>query len=233
MKRLETLRDGWGPVCRTAAAVVLMLACLALATPAQAGAWPRGKGNVFLTFSHHATAGRLSGPVYNYTAFYMEYGLNETLTLGLDLGHGVSGEDKAIVFLRGPLWEPGRFGRLGWEMGLGRIAGANALRPGLSYGMDLPGGAGWLALDILIEIPLDAPRLDRKADLTLGLNHSDRLRSIWQLQTGKSQGDPGFARIAPSLVWKLRDNTHVELGASAEMRSARAFGLKLGIWQEF
>ena len=211
---------------------MLVLAPL-MAPPAFAGAWPRGDGKVFLTFSHHVTAAAVTGPFYNYTAFYLEYGLNDRFTLGLDLGNGVSGEDKAVVFLRGPLWQDARMGRLGWELGLGRIAGAHALRPGISYGKALPGGAGWLALDVVAEIPLDAPRLDRKADLTLGFNHSDRLRSIWQVQTGKSQGDPGFARIAPSLIVKLRKGSYLEVGASAELRGPRAFGLKIGSWQEF
>lgn len=77
-----------------------MIIWLLLSCPALAGAWPRGKGNVFVASSTYVL------PSGAYTGLYAEWGVTERLTLGLDLGRGVSGQDKAVAFVQAPLIRP-------------------------------------------------------------------------------------------------------------------------------
>ena len=88
---------------------------LALSPPLLAGAWPRGKGNVFAVgYSYVLPSGAYSG-------IYGEWGMTDRLTLGVDVGRGVSGQDKSVAFVRAPLWSPGRGHRFAVELGAGRI----------------------------------------------------------------------------------------------------------------
>jgi hypothetical protein len=220
------------------AAVTVMLAALwpAVSSPARAGAWPREKGTGFFTGSSRIAGPSLGGPIAVYSASYLEYGLGRDLTLGLDLGHGVSGRSKAIMFLRYPIRMPGNGHHVAIELGVGTIAGEPALRPGLSYGRGFStrrGGSGWMAADGFAEYTPRSGRVDLKADLTLGFNHGTRFKSIFQVQTGLSRGDPSFVRLAPSMVMRMGRNTHIELGVTAGLVGDRELGFKLGFWRDF
>lgn len=223
------------PMIRVFALLAWLVAQMA-AAPAQAGAWPREKGTGFLTGSTRIAGTSLNGPVAVYSASYLEYGLARDLTIGLDLGHGVSGRSKAIVFLRYPLKIAGPQHKLAIELGIGTIAGDPAVRPGLNYGRGFStrrGLSGWLAVDGVAEYAPGTGRIDLKSDLTLGFNHGTRFKSIFQVQTGISRGDPSFVRLAPSLVLRTGPRTHVELGVTAGLVGDREFGLKLGFWRDF
>ena len=81
------------------------LALLAAAGAARAGAWPRDKGHSFVATASQVSATSLAGPVASYSTVYIEHGLGRNLTLGADLGHGISGKGKAVIFLRKSLPE--------------------------------------------------------------------------------------------------------------------------------
>ena len=212
------------------------LALLAAAGAVRAGAWPRDKGHSFVATASQVSATSLAGPVASYSTVYIEHGLGRNLTLGADFGHGISGKGKAVIFLRKSLPERPGGHRLAIELGLGAIAGEAALRPGFSYGRGLTrrgGKGGWISVETTAEIRLDSGRTDFKADFTLGLNHGDRLKTILQLQTGISQGDPSFIRLAPSLVLRTGPAAHIEIGAAAGLVGDDSYGLKLGFWRDF
>lgn len=216
------------------AAVLLALACAA--PQAKAGAWPREKGSGFLAAATRLSASDIAGPYGLYSTTYLEYGLGRKWTLGFDLGHGISGQTKAILFLRHPIREPEGGMIIAAELGLGTVAGEITLRPGLSMGRGLSfanGRSGWFALDSYAEFRLESGRTDLKADLTFGVNQSERLKTILQLQAGVSQGDPSFIRFEPSLVLRTGQSTHVELGLSAGFSGEDRYGLKLGLWRDF
>lgn len=211
-------------------------ASLLAASSAQSGAWPREKGAGFIASAVNISASSINGPYALYSTTYVELGLGHDLTLGADIGHGVSGKSKAIAFLRRPLGElaPGHL--FAAEIGLGEIAGEFVLRPGLSYGHGLSrrnGTTGWLSVEAFSEHRLTTSRVDFKADFTFGLNHSDRLKTILQLQTGKSHGDPFFARLAPSVVMRVSPAMHVELGVTAGLTGDDSYGVRLGFWRDF
>ncbi|WP_137702965.1 hypothetical protein [Marimonas lutisalis] len=217
-----------------ASVLAFVLACLR-APAAQAGAWPREKGKVFLSASTRVAGTSLAGPYSIYSTTYLEYGLTDRLTVGLDVGHAISGQGKAVVFLRYPLAlgkDPNRFAV---ELGLGTIAGEPAIRPGFSYGrgVSLGQSSGWFNVDTFAEYRGTNRRIDLKSDITFGLDPPGPLKALVQLQTGISQGDPSFARLAPSLLYEFGSRSHIELGLTAGLIGDTQMGVKLGFWREF
>lgn len=224
----------WHQIMRLFLGVVAM--CLAFSPPAHSGAWPREKGTAFVSVTTNVSATSLAGPYAIYSTIYGEYGLGRDLTLGVDIGHGVSGRSKAILFIRRPVGElaPGHL--IAAELGLGEIAGEMVIRPGLSYGHGLSfqnGKSGWLSIETLAELHIKSGRIDFKSDFTFGVTHSDRFKSILQLQTGLSHGDAAFARLAPSVVMKTGKNSHLEIGLTGGVIGDKSYGVKLGFWRDF
>ncbi|MDU8927156.1 hypothetical protein RXV86_07155 [Alisedimentitalea sp. MJ-SS2] len=204
--------------------------------PASAGAWPRDKRSGFVSVASRVSATSWAGPHNVYSTVYLEYGLGRNLTAGVDIGHGISGTGKAVFFLRKSLPPTPNGHIFAGELGLGLIAGEPAIRPGLSYGKDLSrrgGRTGWLSLETTAEIRLDSGQTDFKADVTLGLNHGDRFKSMLQVQTGIRHGDPGFVRAAPSVAIKVGKKTHLELGGTAGLIGDKSYGFKIGFWRSF
>lgn len=230
---------------------LVVIFCLQ-AAPLMAGAWPREQGSGFVSLSHWAAQNSDD----SYTAFFAEWGLTRHLTIGIDSGRAVSGESKAVVFLRSPLVGFGG-AKVAAELGFGEIAGQPVMRPGLSFGHALHGalGRGWLAVDGLLELDLDQQQIDIKADITLGLVPAARHRPdedgkwtlMLQLQTGlidvqdslallKSDGivpDPSFLRIAPSVTYRLHDRLDLEFGIYRSLNGSGEQGLKFGVWSRF
>ncbi|MCM2561727.1 hypothetical protein M8756_04510 [Lutimaribacter sp. EGI FJ00015] len=202
---------------------------LMMAGPLWAGAWPRGKGNVFVTALTYLTQNG------TYSGIYAEWGLTDRLTLGLDVGHGVSGEEKAVAFLRLPMLERLSNHEFAWELGLGEIAGEKVIRPGLSWGksVELAGRPGWIAVDSVAEMRTETLATDYKADLTLGLTVTDRRKIMMQFQAGVQSGDEPFLRLVPSITFGLSNRTQLEIGLTHDLLGVRDTGIKAAVWYEF
>jgi hypothetical protein len=210
---------------------------LALTGEGVAGAWPRKQGSSFVAMGVTLGWPRDIGqwvsqaPTEVYRTLYVEHGLTGRLTLGLDLGKSVSGDDKAVVFLQMPLDLGERHGVMALNLGIGRIGGTAILRPGLALGRGTPGG--WLSADALAEIAPESGTVDYKLDLTLGRNLPRDRKLIVQMQLGAPHDDPAFARLAPSMVFPLRGALKTEIGARWGLTGDRAMGFKFGFWTEF
>ena len=193
------------------AAVLFALA----ATEAAAGAWPRPKGETFVSIATRQSTGArtLIGAVqdlHNYTSVYAEYGLTERLTLGLDAGHG-SGPDEAVdaalVFARLPVWSPGEH-KVAADLGFGLLADGveptqTRIRPGLAWGRGFESrwGGGWLGMEASYEIRLPSGEHAAKADFTAGLKPKEGWMGILQLQAGAyTDAEAPILRLAPSVV---------------------------------
>lgn len=215
--------------------VLLVLCCCA--GLAQAGAWPREKGTAFASVSvrlgwpqnleHWAS----NYPTSEYRTAYLEYGLTDRLTLGLDLGNSVSGDNKAIAFLQFPLLNKDRGPKLAFQLGFGEISSKQVIRPGLAAGWGLKNG--WFSIESFMEMRTQSGTADYKVDVTWGRNLAKDRKLILQLQTGIQDGDPAFARIAPSLVFPLFKRYKVETGATWGLHSDTSMGLKIGLWADF
>lgn len=218
--------------------LALCLAGLGAAPTVEAGAWPQERGSWFasaavhLTWPQDVTTWTGLQPTGRYDALYLEYGVTDRLTAGLDLGRSVSGAGKMVGFVRWPLTREGARIRIATELGLGRIEGAAVVRPGLSVGMGWD--RGWVAADALVEQPLGGGTgADVKVDVTFGLTGARGRRTLLQVQMGQESGDPAFLRLAPSLVWPLTDHLSVEIGGAYGLVGDASMGVKLGLWADF
>lgn len=218
----------------------LLAACLTLillATSAHAGAWPRAKGEGFastdarLSWPQDVAARRYNGTAQQYYTLYMEYGLTDRWTLGLDLGRSVSGDGKTVVFLQYPLRDRPEGMKASAQLGFGKISGETIVRPGLAIGWGLENG--WLTAESVAEIRADTGVTDLKVDLTWGLNLDNGSKWIMQLQTGRPSASEDFARAATSIVVPLKGGLSVEAGVTWGLFTDETVGLKLGLWKTF
>lgn len=217
--------------------LVLCVFCLS-AGQAAAGAWPREKGGFFI-----ASDLRLSWPTDlispeptgKYYTIYIEYGMTEQLTLGLDLGRSVSGDTKAVAFLRLPLRNRDTGLHIAAEVGLGQIDSAMVVRPGLALGrgFSIWRFNGWLALDSVAEVSVNSGKTDFKIDMTFGLNAEDGRKYMLQVQSGAPAAEDPFVRLAPSVVIPFGKDRHIELGGTYGLTGDDSVGIKLGVWQAF
>lgn len=217
-------------------AQILALTCLA-APCVEAGAWPRKKGDGFASVSvrlgwpQDVADWTSLEPTQDYSTLYIEYGLTDRLTLGLDLGHSVSGSGKTVAFLQFPLRQADEGVHVSAQLGFGMISGDRVLRPGLSLGWSLE--KGWFSIDSVAEAHLQTGRADYKLDFTWGRNLNAGRKFILQVQTGQPDGQDAFARLAPSIVIPVRDRLKFETGATFGLTGDESVGLKIGVWTEF
>lgn len=219
--------------------------CLLLlgATGVHAGAWPRGEGQVFLSFSETLSAAPpdWGGAPDSYASLYAEYGLTPRLSLGLDAGHGrEAGSWTAIVYLRRALDDGAGRHRFATELGLGARGRAGQrpeplIRPGLSWGMGLTTrwGDGWAGVEAYAEHRAASGETAFKADTTIGVKPRAGRMLILQLQAGDYPDAAPYVRVVPSLVQRLGRHSHLELGLSAGAVGDDRIGVKLGTWIEF
>lgn len=212
--------------------------CLLWPAGAAANAWQREAGTGFASLAtrmswpmpiEDTTQGNLMG-----TAF-VEYGLSERFSLGLDLSQSEGGDRKAVLFLQTPLLAGDGAHRVAVELGIGEVAEELVVRPGLSYGFGFSQGAGggWLSIDATAALSMQSDTRTYALDMTYGLSTERGMKYIFQVQSGKAGEAAAFARIAPSLVVPWGDSRNVELGVTYGVRGDTDLGVKLGLWQKF
>lgn len=229
--------------------VLALLVLLVLPVPAQAGAWLREKGAVFLAWSNSIST--LSSDAYSMDmSLYAEYGLTPRLTVGFDGflgGDGVASE--AYLFMRFPISKKQRSSQTALSFGVGyksipnpwgTVTKQTRAKLGFSWGRGLK--KGWLAFDtsasVLLQTSLVVPGQDGtnySADFTWGQKPSERLMLIWQLQSGKTTNGPFFAKFTPSVVWAFGEkrNNNIEVGLIKGLTGSDVQSVKLGFWKSF
>lgn len=229
----------------------LLLLTLMLPDLAQAGPWLRTEGEKFLSFSLLFEDVDERGSANGYASLYGEYGATPNLTLGVDIGTNEDGDFNAFAFALLPISRDrikvafeigaglvGRAGTLRSDLSGGSfsaVTSALAVRPGLSIGTGFTamGTDGWFAIDTRGEFMVEDGDAALASDITLGLKPRPRTKVILQLQQGGPMSDPDYMRFAPSVVWEVRPGRHLELGATAGLKNAEAYGFKLGFWRQF
>lgn len=208
-----------------------------LGTQVQASAWPREKGTGFISVAtrpkwpQDISTWTSKNPTDQYTTLYVDYGLSNRFSVGLDLGRSVSGAAKIIGYVNMPVIRPQNGLAMSVQMGFGTISKEKVIRPGVSVGM--PTRNGWISLDSVAEINLDTRSSDLKLDATWGINMKDNKKLILQIQSGIQSGDPHFMRFAPSMVSPLTDKLDLEFGGAYGLVGDNSMGVKLGLWAKF
>ncbi|QPM91860.1 hypothetical protein [Pseudooceanicola algae] len=197
---------------------------------AQAGAWPRGEGNHFVSSAVYLHQGKDSD--WTSLTYFHEYGLTPDLTIGADIGGAISDVGKAVLFLAYPL--PPMFGlNIGGQIGIGTVDRQPVLRPGISFGRGSEKPSGWIVTDAVLEYFIDDQTYDWKVDTTFGLNVTEGLKLYGQIQSGQIYGDLPYARLEGSAAVRLRPGLDLDLGASSGLYNSDDLRLKIGIWRSF
>lgn len=233
---------------RAMLASLTMFATVALPDGAQAGAWPRETGGVFIALSQSLSSGTpaLLAPDLSFrssTALYAEYGWSERLTLGVDGAYGWGPEADlwtGLAFARWALGVTAAGDRFAVDFGLGRriddIDGSDTrVRLGFAWGRGFESGwgQGWMGIESSAERLLPASDMIYKADLTVGVKPDDRWMAILQLQSGLYPRADPLVRLAPSVVRRFGEHLHGQLGFEATVTGERSYGVKFGTWLSF
>lgn len=230
-----------------------LIAILASASTTQAGAWLRAKGTGFAAASIQTKENSNTE-----TSLYLEYGLTNWATVGLDVTYdtdltqyfydqstlilrddGTFPEGSGVFFLQVPLGPQNKTDKFSLRLGYGAryVNGSlvEAKEVGLSWGRGLKLGAryGWVNVDSSFNTA-DAPARDRtKLDGTFGLGFSDRTRGMLQMFNTFENGET-YSKVAPSLLVNLGESkTTVQIGSEIPISGGGSATLKLGLWYEF
>ncbi|MEL7211728.1 MAG: hypothetical protein AAGK92_03635 [Pseudomonadota bacterium] len=214
-----------------------------------AGAWPREKGGVFLSFStatrastqaHATNVPELAHSAEN--SLYAEYGLTPRITLGFDgmMTDSVS-YGQALVFARVALGDQEAANRYAASFAIGQFIDTvidtdhldaehtTLTRLGLHYGRGLKNG--WIGADAFAT--QGATGTDLKLDATWGLKPWERWMFIAQLQSGQPAEGDSYMNFAPSVVWRMNKRVSLEVGVIHPLHGDGETALKLGTWTEF
>ncbi len=216
--------------------ILIILFLLSLGNPATAGAWPRERGEGFLSFSFEVEPDTDQN---SFATLYGDYGLGRNLTVGLDIGGDERDMYKFIGFLRwSPPYNPdtGLEGaQLAVELGMGFFDENFALRPGVLIGRGYSFGqtSGWLSLDNRATVVVDDGYAQLDTELTAGFQISTRSKALIQLFSTAPSDSSAFLKLAPSLILKQKSGRQLQIGVTAGIANVDEIKLKLGYWHEF
>ncbi len=230
---------------------VVLAALLALLPDSSlAGAWPRDPGRTFLSFGTEIGADGLA-----FASLYAERGLPRRWTAVLDVGGDPTGGDAAAALtLRIPVEDgtgPNRFALSfgsgvvvedGWQVtqiiGLGQARPFARVGAHWGRGLEIGPGTGWVGLDGLVDVTIPVVADDPadhawKLDATLGINRSDRLATVLQVQMGGPFVGDAYVRVQGTVVRSLGPSARIEAGAIVGLAGDDTRALKAGVWLDF
>lgn len=219
-------------------AVLLSLVIVLTGAMARAGAWPREEGELFLSFGGNiALFGDAVRPVHYDPTIYLEYGLTERLTLGLD-GYTADAGTAGSLFawLRVP-WRPDAAGDV-WAVsaGLGTTllhdgAQEATSRLGLHWGRGLENG--WLALDAQGQLGVTRLSHQAKIEASWGREFTPLWTGLMQGQIGYGLSGDTYAKIGASGILHATPGLDLRLGLTRALTGDRGGGLTLEAWWRF
>jgi hypothetical protein len=217
----------------------ISLACLSCGVhPAEAGAWLKEKGTGFASLSFGAFQNDQTS-----TAIFVEYGLSDTTTIGIDINAFVArsdvGDAFGVAFLRRSLGPTDRNSRFSYEVGVGAFWDDEQLLPAVksavSWGRGIQFGdrSGWMNVDAAYIVEPTLKNHTAKLDATAGLNFTPVTTGILELNLSQQDSD-FFSAVEPSVLIKPKSSAfQIKLGARIPMDEGDSTALKLGIWRSF
>ncbi|MDF3414491.1 hypothetical protein HKX54_08495 [Sulfitobacter sp. M57] len=209
-----------------------------LASNAQAGAWLREKGTGFASLSFGATE-------FSETtnALYVEYGLSNKTTIGLDISSFTNAQNVrngfGNLFIRRAIGPTDRPSKWAYELGIGGLWGNERQLPSvkttLSWGrgFQLRARDGWINMDAAYVYEPTLGSHITKFDATLGLHFGGITTGLLEV-THSSQNDDTFGAVEPSVLIRPKDGKFsIKLGAQIPFDEGDKAALKLGVWHSF
>jgi len=233
-----------------------LVAGLAVASAAAAGAWLREPGAVMLYVSQETTRDGTGGGPWGYTTLYGEYGFWPRLTLGIDAGKGEEQDDWKLLSFARTGWDPGFLpGRVAITLGLGATGTddggvAATVEPVLSWGnsFETAWGWGWVNVDALGDFQMGptwtnvetAPQYvpwqiseGYKLELTLGLNPTPRSQVIVEFRGEDPAEGEQMVRFVPSLARRFGEHLWIRFGGIVGIVNDDSTGLLVASRIEF
>ncbi|GGE49953.1 hypothetical protein [Actibacterium pelagium] len=213
-----------------------LLILLIAATPVQAGAWLRDKGDTLIILQHED----YSVDRYDdrFSKLYLEHGLSKSFTLVGEVSRSQNfDKNRALLSLRTPLFKTSGDDKFSLEFGVGIAQDGNLtqqlMRSTVAWGKGLQTrfGHGWTNIEVSVE--QQALQTRGTADLTLGLDLRPDTKLILQLQNGTTEDNTFYSRFTPSLTYEIRPDIYLELGLRKGLSGENSQGLKLGTWLQF
>ena len=219
-----------------------LLYCLAfmnvLPAAAQAGAWLRETGTGFVSLSFGVT--QFSETT---NAFYLEYGLTDGMTVGLDISAFTNSQNVrngfGNLFIRRKLGSDTGAHRFAYEVGLGGLWGNErqlpTIKTGVSwgYGFNQNDKPGWVNLDAAYIYETEMGQHIAKLDGTLGLELTDFTTGLLEF-TLSEQNDDAYGAVMPALLFRPKGRSfNVKVGAEIPYKETENSALKLGLWHRF
>lgn len=209
-----------------------------------AGAWARGDGNTFASLSYTLSEdpqalGTAGFDPAGYLSLYVEHGVTDRLTFGLEAGLADSDDYKAFLYLARSIGRADATHRFAFRTGVGHIrAGGQeefATLAGLSWGRGFTTGLGdgWAAVDSVMHYRVGTGDMVFKTDVTLGLKPREGLQTFVQIQTGQYPDSDPYLRVVPSVAYEFSPGRHVEVGVPVGVYGDDTVGLKIGAWLKF
>lgn len=218
---------------------VILTFCLTLcASSASAGAWAREKGELFIAAGGNFLLSEGAQlPVHYDPTLYAEWGFTDRITLGIDLHTADQGQIGTLfAFTNIPIGDLTAQNRYAVSLAYGVRARDGTptetlMRGGFSWGRGLSNG--WLAIDASATLGTIDTTWRPKLDATWGRNWSDTWTTTLQLQTGQGWTNDRYAKISPTVIYAVRPNVKVALGAVQGLTGDKGSALKLETWLTF
>lgn len=206
---------------------VLVLVVLALASAAHAGPWQRAPGEHFASLSYETST---------YASSYLERGLRDGWTVGLDAGGNDTGYRKTYLFLRRSYHQSSQ-SPFALELGLGRQSThsgtAFALRPAVHWGRNITlfHAPGWFTTSASAAHIPSRQTTVFKSETTLGLSTTPRVLSMIQVTLEQETGQPLTTKFTPSVGVRLNDR--LTLVGATVFENEQPASFKLSLWMTF
>ncbi len=218
--------------------VLFMTIFWSAASAAHAGAWLREKGTGFVSLSFGAS---MFSETTN--SLYLEYGLSEKITVGLDISAFTNAQDVrngfGNLFMRRSLGPTDGRNKWAYEIGVGGLWGNEMQRPTIKTGLSWGRGfqvnkhSGWINLDAAV---IYEPTLNEhivKFDGTVGLDFGNITTGIVEVALSQQENE-FFGAIEPSILIRPKQSRfQVKVGAQIPFDDQKKSAFKLGVWHTF
>jgi len=216
--------------------ILALILCPALA---KAGAWMREPGQTFVSFSTSSDIQSGGGLRFDDgVSIFVDHGLRPGLTIGAT-GWSTGKVTEVMAFAALPVATQSRDN---WAITLG-LGGyrdrGQANRPivqlAASWGRGFVTslGSGWIEAETSITRRMRPGLTVFKANLTLGLSHSEKGKVIVQVFTSKEGAGAITAKLAPSYALRISGRTEVVFGGTFGVVGDRTRQVSIGTWMSF
>lgn len=215
--------------------IILFLLTVSV-TPAQvrAGAWPREKGELFMSVMAKQQTDQLQG--YPIGTAYVEYGLRHNITVAGKITYDFSVLETTEYELSARWHFPDNDAPLKKAISL-TLAGPvedPRIEPRfhLGYGFSTPFGSGWADLEVYASVSTQGLAPNYGGYGVLGLKPHDRLLTMLGVDVMMTP-DKTFVKAIPSVAWEMKPNRYLTVQYTRGVQGVQESELGMGLWLQF